>query len=295
MDSDPVKKLLVGMGLAALALVWGTQFLVIKSGQVTLPPLTTAALRFAVFTVAAQFAVLITGATSPIEARFRRASFGVTLAMSFGFLYWAQSRIPSALAGVLSATTPLFIALLAHRFLAGEEMSRARAAALLVGFTGVSMIALGTESSGGIPQTLAVLAILVGELASATNKVLAKQLTISVPVPILLRDMGLIVTILIGVAAFWFERHQPMEFTSTGILAFVYLGLVASFAASGFYLFLLRKYAVSSLAYLQFATAAVAAVTGTVVGGERIGAPLAAGIITVLAGLFVLTNTSTVG
>jgi drug/metabolite transporter (DMT)-like permease len=218
----------------------------------------------------------------------------VTLAIAFGLLYWAQSRISSALAGVLSATTPLFVAVLAHRFVAGEKLAPARAGGLALGFVGVSMIVLGTKATGGAPETLAVLAILVGEFASATNKVLAKQLTNTIPAPILLRDMGFIVTVVIGVAAFFLERNLPMEFTPKAVLAFVYLGLIASFAASGLYLILLRRYAVSALAYLQFATAAVAALVGTFIGGERIGAPLAAGIVAVLAGLFLMTNTTTV-
>ena len=158
----------------------------------------------------------------------------------------------------------------------------------------MSAIFYGTESTAAVPQTLAVLAILVGEFASATNKVLAKHLTVSIPIPILLRDMGMIVAVFLGIAAVLFERHLPMEFTSTGVLAFVYLGLVASFAGSGLYLILLRRYAVSALGYLQFATAAVAAVAGTAVGGERIGAPLTAGIVTVLAGIFLLTHTANV-
>ena len=123
MDFDNSKRFIANVGLVVLALVWGTQFLIIKSGQATLPPLTTAALRFAIVTAAAQVAVFVTGATAPVETRIRRTSFGVTLAISFGLLYWAQSRIPSALAGVLSATTPLFVALLAHRFVADEKLT----------------------------------------------------------------------------------------------------------------------------------------------------------------------------
>jgi drug/metabolite transporter (DMT)-like permease len=294
MDSEASKRFVARAGLVALALVWGTQFLIIKLGQSTLPPLTTAALRFAVLTAAAQIAVLLTGASSPIATRLQRTSFGVTLAIAFGLLYWAQEKIPSALAGVLSATTPLFVALLAHRFVVGERLTLARTNSLVLGFVGVSIIVLGTEPVAGAVGILAVLAILAGELASATNKVLAKQLTVAIPAPVLLRDTGMIVTILIGIAAFLFERNMTMEFTPQAVLAFVYLGLIASFAASGLYLILLRRYAVSALSYLQFATAAIATVTGTFIGGERISAPLAVGIIVVLAGLVLLSNTTAV-
>lgn len=161
MASDRSKHRWAGVGLVALALVWGTQFLIIKRGQVSLPPLMTAALRFGVLTLAAQVAVVMTRSQAPLAERLRRATFGVTQAISFGLLYWAQSRIPSALAGVLSATTPLFIAMLAHRFVASERITVARAVALSLGFAGVSMIVVGAQSAGGSAEAVAVWAILI--------------------------------------------------------------------------------------------------------------------------------------
>ena len=213
-------------------------------------------------------------------------------AVSFGVLYWAEGRIPSAIAGVLTATNPLIVALLAHRYMTGERLTPMRGAALMLGFAGVSMIVLGTQSAVGSLESIAVLAILIGELAAATNKVLAKQLTAVVPAPVLLRDMGLVVTVLIGLASLCFERHLPVKFTPGSVIAFAYLGLVASFAASALYLLLLRRYTVTAMAYLQFAIATVAAVTGVVLGGERFGISLAAGVIAVLGGLFFLSKTA---
>lgn len=292
MASDRAKSVCPVLGLVALAIVWGTQFLVIKQGQVDLPPLMTAALRFAILAVAAQIAVYVTGARAPHGEAFQRAFFGVTQGVAFGLLYWAQSSLPSALAGVLSATTPLFVALLAHRYVSAEPLQPMRVAALLLGFLGVSTILLAEESVSGTPQLIAVLAILGGELASATNKIVAKRLTVRVPAPVLLRDLGFMVAALTGVASFCFERHLPMEFTLASVVAFTYLGLVASFAGSGLYLVLLRRFTVTAMAYLQFATAAVAALTGVALGGERFGIALAAGMIVVLGGLIVLSKST---
>ena len=186
MASDRRKNVWASLGLVVLAFVWGTQFLVIKLGQINLPPLMTAALRFAILTIAAQVAVTLTGSKAPPKERLRRLSFGMTQAVSFGVLYWAESRIPSAIAGVLTATSPLLAALLAHRFLAAERLTPARGAAMMLGFAGVSMIVLGTQSTGGLYESIAVVAILTGELASATNRIIAKQLTTNVPAPLML-------------------------------------------------------------------------------------------------------------
>lgn len=288
MVSDGRKRALTAVGFAALTLVWGTQFLVIKHGQVCLPPLLTAALRFAVLTAAAQVAVIVSRSRAPAGRWRQRLMFGVAQALSFGLLYWAQGHLASALAGVLSATGPLVVAVLAHRFIPGERLTLRRSVALLLGFTGVSLIVWATRPSQGTVATLAVVAILLGETASAANKVLGKQLTAQTPAPVLLRDMGLVVTVCTGLAALVFERERPMDFSPAAVLAFVYLGLVASFAASGLYLVLLRRFAVSSMSYLQFTTAVVAAGAGVLVGGEQLAASAAVGAMGVLAGLFLI-------
>ena len=123
-----------------------------------------------------------------------------------------------------------------HNFQQVQAYSRSRAGRALVVVAGEGTVAL-----------LAVAAILLGEVAGATNKVLAKQLTADVPAPVLLRDMGLVVTVATAAASLIFERELPMKFTPAAVAAFVYLGLVASFAASGLYLVLLRRFRVSSM------------------------------------------------
>lgn len=292
MAADRHKHIWASLGMLLLAIVWGTQFLVIKQGQISLPPLMTATLRFAVLTIAAQCAVFLTRSKAPAKERFRRLTFGIMQALSFGVLYWAEGRIPSAIAGVLTATNPLLVALLAHQYIVDDRLTPTRGMAMMLGFAGVSIIVLGTQSESGSYETVAVLAILAGELASAINKVLAKQLTATVPAPVLLRDMGLTVTLLIGLASYCFERDSPVRFTTASVLAFIYLGVIASFAASYLYLIILRRYTATAMAYLQFATAAVAAVTGVVVGGEHLGYSLVPGIIAVLGGLLLLSRST---
>ena len=100
--------------------------------------------------------------------------------------------------------------------------------------------------------------------------------------------MGLVVTVTIGIAALVIERNESLHFTISAIMAIVYLGLVASFAASGLYLILLRRYAVTSLAYLQIASAAIAAIVGILLGGEHLGPSPLIGTTLVIAGLFIL-------
>lgn len=277
-------------GFGLLSVIWGTQFLVIKQGLHGMPALLAAALRFAVLAAGAHIAVLVTRSKAPADTKIGRMAFGVAQALSFGALYWAQTRIPSALAGVLTSTTPFFVAVLAHRFVPGERLALRTVLPLTCGFAGVSLIVAGTRRFGGALEVTAVIAILGGEVAGALNKVIGKRLIAHVPAPILLRDMGVVVALLNLFGWILFEHHQGVAFAPENIAAFLYLGLIASFAASGVYMLMLREFAVTNLAYIQFTSAVVAAVTGVLLGGESLTWPTCIGMAGTLLGLALLAG-----
>ncbi|MCC7383961.1 MAG: EamA family transporter [Deltaproteobacteria bacterium] len=284
-------RLLFGAGMAALSLIWGTQFLVIKIGQASVPPLLTVALRFLVLTMAAQAAVWFLRAPRPRGLFALRAAYGLTQACCMGLLYWSERRLSSALAGVLLATTPFFVSAIAHLFGTQERFSLRVLAATALGFGGIVTIAL-TSAAGRESEAppIAVLAVLLAAVFGATNKVLSKRLTHQASAPIMLRDLGAVVTVSAGAASLLLEQEEPVRFATSGLLAFIYLGLVGSAAASGLYLVLLRRTSVTRMAYLQFVTAFVAALTGISVGGEHFGMATGVGALSILLGLAVLAG-----
>ncbi len=286
------RRALALVALGALSLVWGTQYLVIKAGQATVPPLCTVALRFAVVAVASQAIVWVGGLRAPPGSLPARALFGVAQAVSMGTLYWSEGHIPSAMAAILVATEPFFVAALAHRLVAGERLTARTALALGVGFLGLALITLGKGAGEERPriELLATLVVVAGCLAGALNKVVGKRLALGVPAPVVMRDMGVSVALALGAASLLVERGSPIHFTARAIAAFAYLGLVASTAASTVYFVLLRRFPVTAMSYLQFVTALVAVATGIGLGRERLGAGVALGACAVLAGLALLAK-----
>lgn len=277
-------------GLTFLSLVWGTQFLVIKVGQRSLPPLLTVALRFAIVALVSQAAVLVTGARSLSTEphRWTRLGYGIAQALCMCLLYAAEAHMSSAVAGVLLATTPFFVALLAHLVLEGDRISGAKLAATTLGFAGIGVVMLGGVDDTPEAPTMAVLAVLAAALFGAVNKVLSKRLTHLLPAPVMLRDLGAIVAVAAALASLLLERDRAMSFSLEALAASLYLGLIASASASTLYLVLLRRFTVSSLAYLQFVTALVAVVTGVSIGAEALRTTTVLGAALVLAGLWVL-------
>jgi drug/metabolite transporter (DMT)-like permease len=284
--------LLTAAGFVALALIWGTQFLIIRLGQQTLPPLLTVALRFVILALVAHLLTLALRLHAPPGTGAARLGFGALQALSMSLLYWAEGQIESAIAAIVIMSEPLFVAMLAPWLILGERLSARAIVALACGFAGVLLMIARHPIEGGTGdlQMIATLAVAGSAVVGACARILGKDLVARLPPTVMLRDTGWIVAALSLGGWFAFEREQPTEFSAQAIIAFVYLGVVASAAASGLYLVLLRRYRVTSMAYLQFVTAVVGVATGVLLGREQIGVLGAAGAVIVLAGLAVLVR-----
>ena len=68
--------LLAAGGFVALSVLWGTQFLVIREGQVAMPALLAVSLRFSLLAVAGATAARLTNAVAPEGTLGVRAQIG---------------------------------------------------------------------------------------------------------------------------------------------------------------------------------------------------------------------------
>ena len=127
--------------LVALSILWGGSFFFAKLAVLELPPLTVALGRVAI--AAAILVVLARTDRRRAAGPVRRHGGPVSLmgllnnAIPFGLIFWGQTHIPSGLAAILNATTPLFTVLVAHWATADEKLTAARLAGVAAGFAGV--------------------------------------------------------------------------------------------------------------------------------------------------------------
>ncbi len=161
--------------LLALSLLWGASFYFVAVAVTALPPLTVVALRVALAALALWAVMAAMGLKWPQGPGVWRV-FGVlgllNVAVPFGLIAWGQTLIPSGLASILNAATPLFGVLVAHLFTANEKITPGAAAGVLIGFTGVAvmigpaaLLAQGVGPDGGMGATSATSASVIGQLA----------------------------------------------------------------------------------------------------------------------------------
>ena len=168
--------------LLLLAALWGASFLFMRIGAAEFGALPTAAVRVG---IAALFLLplLFLRGNGPDLARHWKASLAIGVvnsALPFAMYCYALLTINTGLAAVLNATVPMFGALVAWAWF-GDRPDGSRLLGLLIGFTGVALLAGGSAGlaagADGNSPLLAVLACLVaclsyGISASATRRFL---------------------------------------------------------------------------------------------------------------------------
>jgi drug/metabolite transporter (DMT)-like permease len=135
--------------LTALSLIWGSSFTLMKLAVETIPPLTMTAARVG---MAALLLVLIArtlGLTLPRERPIWAAFFVQGLlqsALPFTLISWGEKHIASGLAGVLNATPPIFVLLIAGATRhGGHRVTAQKIVGAGLGLAGV-LVTIGVES-----------------------------------------------------------------------------------------------------------------------------------------------------
>jgi drug/metabolite transporter (DMT)-like permease len=274
--------------LLGLSLLWGGSFFFAKIAVLELPPLTVALGR-----VAIAAAILLT------LARATRVALPASLSdwrpyalmgllnnvLPFTLLFWGQTHIPSGLAAILNATTPLFTVLVAHVATADEKLNAARLAGLAAGLAGV-VVMIGPDALHDLgANVLAQFACLLAAISYAfagvygrrfrgepTLRVAAGQLTAS--------------SIILVLPVALIDRPWMLPLPSgTAVAALV--GLAALSTALGYLIYfrLLARAGATNVSLVTFLIPVSAILLGTLVLGEQLAARHFAGMAAIALGL----------
>lgn len=154
--------------LFLLSILWGGSFFFVAVAVRELPPLTLVALRTGIAALTLIVILRARGEAWPFAKRIVAPFFVMGLLnnlLPFGLLFWAQTTIPSGLASILNATTPIFSIIVAHFLLSDERMVANKAIGILFGFFGVVVLLGGDILNGANIASLGMLACLGAALS----------------------------------------------------------------------------------------------------------------------------------
>ncbi|HEY0553134.1 MAG TPA: DMT family transporter [Thermoanaerobaculia bacterium] len=277
--------------LAALILIWGTTWAVIRVGLRGVPPLTGVALRFALASAVLLALVPVFGVKlgrDPYEKRVWWANSFLSFTIPYSVLYWAEQWLPSGLAAVIFATTPLLTALAAHFVLPAERLTARAVGGVLLGFGGIAVIfSQDFHALGGTQVALAAAVMLIAPLCAALSNVVVKRWGGGVP-PLSITAVPMGITALIMAPLAWFvESGRPVHFDTTAVLAIVYLAIIGSAVPFTLFFWLLRRQSATSMAMVNYATPILAVALGTFFLSEPFTVRLVVGSALVLVGVAV--------
>jgi len=274
-----------------LSAVWGASFILIRLSGDDLPPVWVAFGRL-LFGSMLLWIVLAAGRHKMPPLRTLAPLFVVALlnnALPFCLFAWGERTVPSSIAGILNATTPIW-ALLIGLATGGARATRLTAAGVVLGFLGVLGVVYGHSSgiaaaSGSGGFLLGALAISIATLSYGAGAVSAKRWLQGVqPVVIATLQLSLAGLALLPIALI---GPHPTALHFKSVAAIIVLGVLGTGLA---YLIFFRLLATISPTR-TVAVTYVLPIWGLFWGflaGEQIHWTALAGVAVVLAGLLLL-------
>jgi drug/metabolite transporter (DMT)-like permease len=280
--------LTVNLSVAAMCLIWGSTWIVIRGGLRDLPPLTALALRFTL--AAAAFALVAPvlqrreGGEAPTAALAWCMAL-LNLALPFGIVYWGELVIPSGLASVLWAVFPMFVAVLGQRFLAAERLAAGHWIGFALGFCGVGLLFL-TDLRGIGPGALGRGAVyLLSPLVAAIGVTLIKRHGERVSSVRLNRAGLALAALVVWALALAVERGAEVRWTAFAVFSIVYLALAGTVVTFGLFYWLMRYAPAYKLSLVSYVVPLLALLLGRLLGAEAIGPHTLAGAALILVGV----------
>src|SRR5580704_1013085 len=167
------------LAFAIIYFVWGSTFFAIRVGVHEVPPLLFAAMRF----VVAGLLVYLWAAAKKEQQPTARQWLSVFLlaflifVVDYGFLFWAEQRVPSGIAAVILATIPVFMALSEIIILRTQQLTARLALALLIGLGGVGVLMSRALNLGDAPiDKWGAVALIFASISWSIASVLARKL-----------------------------------------------------------------------------------------------------------------------
>ncbi|MEX0152629.1 DMT family transporter [Microbacterium sp. LMI1-1-1.1] len=282
----------VAVQFVLTGLVWGSSFLLIAIALTGLSPAQVAGGRLLFGALALGAIVLLKRERMPRAPRtwahlcVLAASFCVVPYLLFA---WAQQHVPSGLASIFNATTPIMTAILAWAVFRVERLRRGQLAGIGVGIAGVVVIIAPGTAAAVAESTIAQIALLGATACYGFSLAYMRRF---------LGDSGLSGTVfafgyIAPAAAFMLLLSplilaEPMDLTPAVVLSVIALGVLGTGVAYVWNQNTLRAWGPTRASTVTYITPVVGVALGIVVLGERLTWNEPVGAVIVFAGILLV-------
>ncbi|MCC6935718.1 MAG: DMT family transporter [Thermomicrobiales bacterium] len=275
--------------LLSLGLIWGSSYLFIKVLVDAASPTVMIAVRLALGLLTLGVVMLVRGERLPAWGR----PWGLLLVMAivgnvipFTLITWAEQHVTSALAAVLSATTPLFTLLVSALVFRQDRLSGTRLAGLAIGFVGVILLTGRSVLDIGSSDAIGTLALLGSSVCYGFSFAFARQYIRGNPVSNVTAQLMMALAIMTPFALLQ-GRVEPAELHTGNVAAWIVLGAVGTGIAYLFYYALIGEIGATPSSLVTYIIPPVGVILGWLVLNEGLGVNGLVGMVLIVAGVAV--------
>jgi drug/metabolite transporter (DMT)-like permease len=275
---------------AAMAVIWGVPYLLIKVAVDEVAPSTLVLARTALGAALLLPIAFARGQVAAVLRRWRPLLLFTVIEICVPWLLlgFAEQRLSSSLTGLLVAAVPMVGALLARFGPEREHLDARRLVGLVVGLAGVGALVGFEVGSGDVRAVLAIAVVSIGY--AVAPMILARSLSDLPGLGVVAVSLGIagIAYLPVGVA------QAPSEWPSgKAVLAVVVLAVLCTAVAFLLFFQLIAEVGAARSVVITYVNPAVAVLLGVVVLDEKFTVATGVGFLLILTGSVLATARST--
>lgn len=279
---------------AALYVIWGSTYLAIRFAVETMPPFTMAGVRFLIAGALLFGWSRARGAAPLTRPQWRTAGVAgvLLLAGGNGLVSWAELTVPSGVAALLLASTPMWMALLDWARPGGVRPALGVWAGLAVGLCGIAVLVGPGRLSGAPVDPWGALAVGAAAFSWALGSIYQRGAPKSAST--LLNVGGQMVVggaVLVVVGLALGEHLDAAAVSAKSAWSLLYLILVGAVVGYSAYVWLLKVTTPAKASTYAYVNPVVAVILGWAFAGEALS-PRVIGAGALVIGAVVLITTA---
>lgn len=283
------------IAFAILYIVWGSTYLAIKIAIDTMPAFMMGATRFLIAGGGLYCFMRVKEGVRPTLKQWMSAALigFLLLAVGNGGVILAEKTIPTGMASLLGAMTPMMIALMEN--FPRVEMDRKRLTGLMVGTVGILTL-VGPAAFANTGSTLqGVLLLLIACLSWSVGSIYSRsaekpQSTLMfVSMQMLCGGFALAV---VSLATGEHVAFNPSLVSSQSVMALLYLIIFGSLLGYGAYVWLLQNVNPTRVSTYAYVNPIVAVLLGWAFAGEAPGIHTGVAAVTILLSVWMINSSS---
>jgi drug/metabolite transporter (DMT)-like permease len=289
------ERLRILAAFAGVYIVWGSTYLAIRFAIETIPPFAMAGVRFLVAGPSMLLIARATGGRWATRAEWRTGAIvGLLLLVGGnGGVAWAEQTVPSGIAALMVAGTPLWITLFDWLRPGGKRPDVPVIVGLVMGFAGAGMLVSPSASDAARVGLWPALALVMATMSWAAGSIVSRHAPTS-PSPLMATGVNMVsggaALMVVSLLTGELSRFSPAAVTSHSLWALGYLIVFGSFVGFTSYIFLLRHVAPAKAATYAYVNPVVAVFLGWLLASEPVTPRVLVGAAVIIAGVIVITS-----